>query len=132
MIDKIKDLIAGKTTFLNERSNQWPTVRKNHLLIQPFCQVCGTQDSLEVHHMLPFCLDKSKELDPTNLITLCESGGKGICCHLFFGHLGSWKKYNPNVLVDVVLWSVKLINALTNDSKVNLTIQDSQKDSPQP
>ena len=35
------------------------------------------------------------ELDPNNLITLCDKS-----CHLYFGHLKYYKSWNPDVLVD--------------------------------
>jgi len=46
---------------------------------------------------MPFHLDPAKELDPTNLITLCMSKKE---CHLYIGHGGSFKQYNPNVRSD--------------------------------
>jgi hypothetical protein len=38
------------------------------------------------------------ELDPANLITLCDR------CHLFVGHLGLWASYNPTCRADVLTW----------------------------
>ena len=40
------------------------------------------------------------ELDPTNLITLCEIKGREH--HLLLGHLDDWESYNVNVRRDVV------------------------------
>ena len=84
--------------FLGEppRSTKWPTVRKHHLIEQPYCKMCGGVENLQVHHMLPFHLDESKELDDANLITLCEC--PGIECHLKHGHLGNWHIFNPQIL----------------------------------
>lgn len=61
---------------------------------------CGGTKNLEVHHVKPFHIDPTLELDPTNLITLCEEMSKE--CHLKKGHLGNWKKVNENVLSDCV------------------------------
>lgn len=77
------------------RSNQWSTVRKHHLEKEGWCRYCGGTKHLEVHHIEPFHINPSKELDEQNLITLCENIGKD--CHLKIGHLGNWKKFNPNV-----------------------------------
>ena len=94
------DVAAGKTPSLKLRSNQWPKLRRAHLALQPLCQVCGGSDKLEVHHIMPFHLDPSLELQPTNLISLCESKKPGLLCHLAVGHLGNYRDVNPDVVAD--------------------------------
>jgi hypothetical protein len=79
------------------RSSKWPALRLQHLKSSGECQVCGGKDKLEVHHIIPVHVDPSLELQPYNLITLCESGLRGVNCHLFFGHLGNYKKWNIEV-----------------------------------
>ena len=83
-----------------KRSSQWPGVRKAHLKKQPNCVVCGGSKKIEVHHIRPFHLHPQLELDPKNLITLCENDGDGVNCHLAVGHLGSFKSYNEHVKRD--------------------------------
>lgn len=78
------------------RSSGWPKVRNEHLARDPVCNVCGSKEDLNVHHIVPFHVDKSKELDPTNLITLCNAHG----CHFAFGHLFNWQSSNPTVKKD--------------------------------
>ena len=98
------------------RSPEWPSVRDAHLKIQPLCQVCGGTSKLNVHHILPFHLDQSKELDPTNLITLCESG-KPLNCHLIIGHADNFAtKWNPNVISDSKLWNKRLTAKTETDA----------------
>lgn len=80
-----------------KRSDKWPTVEKHFREAHPTCAACGGKDRLNVHHCMPFHLDPSKELDPTNLITLCMGEKE---CHLHIGHGGSFKQYNPNVRRD--------------------------------
>jgi len=91
------------------RSNEWKRIRSEHLKKFPECAVCGSEDNVVPHHIIPFHADKSQELNPENLISLCEN--RTFNCHLFFGHLKNWKKYNSNV-VDVVedakIWREKL------------------------
>jgi len=65
---------------------------------QPVCQACGTEKNLQVHHIVPVHIDPSKELDPGNLITLCELVRHD--CHFHLGHLLNWKAYNPTVVED--------------------------------
>jgi 5-methylcytosine-specific restriction endonuclease McrA len=81
------------------RSPQWSRVEKEHLLREPTCMACGTRKNLQVHHVKPFHLHPKLELDPNNLITLCEAKGKDH--HLLLGHLDEWKSYNSNVREDV-------------------------------
>lgn len=92
------------------RSSEWPKVRKKHLALHPFCAVCEGNKSIEVHHIKPFHSHRELELDPNNLITLCESGHNGVICHQFFGHLGNYRSINENITVDVMLWRDKLHN----------------------
>lgn len=79
----------------SNRSWQWKDVRKKHLESQPYCQACGRKDNLEVHHIVPVHINPSRELDGSNLITLCSKG-----CHLMFGHLMDYKSWNPHVVAD--------------------------------
>lgn len=80
-----------------KRSDKWPTVEKHFKEAHPTCAACGGTARLNVHHCIPFHLDPTKELDPTNLITLCMGEKE---CHLHIGHGGSFKQYNPNVQQD--------------------------------
>jgi len=107
IIKAIKDKIQG---IPGTRSSKWPTVRKHHLIANPTCAVCGGTEVLEVHHIEPFHLNPELELDPTNLITLCESKKNGVTCHLFFGHCGNYKSFNKNVEEDAKAWKEKLDN----------------------
>lgn len=108
VIKNIKDVIEGKASFGHKRSNKWPTVRKNHLKSNPTCAVCGGKEKIEVHHIKSFHQYPELELAPDNLISLCESKSFGIVCHLFAGHLGSYKKTNPSVVEDAAYWNNKL------------------------
>jgi 5-methylcytosine-specific restriction endonuclease McrA len=82
-----------------ERSPQWSRVQKEHLLREPACVACGHKGrGLQVHHVKPFHLHPQLELDPRNLITLCE--GRGRDHHLLLGHLGEWQSYNEHIRED--------------------------------
>jgi 5-methylcytosine-specific restriction protein A len=107
-INEQRDLKLGKSDGKRKRSSKWESVRKNFLLTNPCCAVCGGKDKLNVHHLKPFHTNPELELDPNNLITLCESGKKGVNCHLFVGHLGDYKKINKECTKDAKTWSAKL------------------------
>jgi hypothetical protein len=85
------------------RSSKWPKVRDTHLKTDTSCNVCGSKEDLIVHHIIPFHVDKSKELDPNNLITLCNHNG----CHFTFGHLFNWSSFNPNIIADAKTFKQK-------------------------
>ncbi len=89
------------------RSSQWPKVRAAYLAEHPRCEACGGREGLQVHHVLPFKAagdadedgdGVTNELDPDNLITLCT--GDTMNCHLWLGHAGNFKTYNPCVRED--------------------------------
>lgn len=107
-----------KATFLqNNRSPEWPNIRKQHLEKQPECQACGTKNKLEVHHIEPFHVNPSRELDPNNLITLC-----GRNCHLVFGHLMDYSSWNDNVIEDCKVYLTKV-----NERPYKIHIKSSKK-----
>jgi len=108
IIKNIKDVFQGKASFKQKRSSKWPTIRKRHLKSNPRCIVCNGTEKLEVHHIKPFHECPELELEPTNLITLCESKSHGVVCHLFIGHLGNYKKSNSSVIEDAKMWCMKL------------------------
>jgi hypothetical protein len=64
-------------------------------MIQPTCQFCGGNRVPEVHHIEDFADHPDLELDPSNLITLCEGPPE---CHLRVGHMGNWHTINPSCL----------------------------------
>jgi hypothetical protein len=108
-ITTLKEMNEGKTPS-KKRSSHWSTTRKHHLEKNAECALCGNTKKLNVHHIKPFHLHPELELEESNLITLCEDRSNGVYCHLFFGHLGSYKDINPDVLADVALWREKLKN----------------------
>jgi 5-methylcytosine-specific restriction protein A len=85
---------------------RWPLVRDAHIEQHPYCAVCGSGKDVIAHHKKPVHLFPELELDPANLITLCE-GRKACNCHLEFGHLGDWKLYNPSIEMDAPWWYFK-------------------------
>jgi 5-methylcytosine-specific restriction endonuclease McrA len=97
IVEAIKDRVSGKVPLLSRRSSHWPKVRADWLAKNGSCAACGQTDHLQVHHVKPFHIDPSLELDESNLITLCEDE---YLCHLHIGHLGSFKNENPNVRED--------------------------------
>jgi len=117
MIKRIKDLVQGKSPAAAKRSGHWSTVRKHHLKKNAECVVCGDKSKLEVHHIKPFHTHPELELEPSNLLTMCESKSYGIICHLLIGHNGSYKNINPNVVEDSSSWREKLkqTNKQTNN-----------------
>ena len=99
-IRKIKDPVSHG----EKRSPKWEAVRKEFLEKNPTCAVTGfsAKDkgvALEIHHKKPFHLHPELELDPNNLITLARKCPWGNI-HIMYGHLGSFKSFNPNIEED--------------------------------
>lgn len=81
----------GEVVAKKARSPQWPKIMGEHLSEHPECAACGGDEDLNVHHIVPYHLDPSRELDPENLITLCRFH------HFDLGHLGHWVAWCPVV-----------------------------------
>lgn len=84
------------------RSPHWRKLAHDTVEAHPFCVVCNTKGGLQVHHIRPFHLHPELELTPSNLVVLCQPH------HFLFGHLCDWKKWNPSVMADVVIWAGKV------------------------
>lgn len=121
MITRIKDAVSGKVPLSSKRSTRWPKVRAKHLESHPVCACCEGSKDLSVHHIHPFHLYPNLELEPDNLVTLCESKKNGINCHLLLGHLGNFKNVNPDVIADVAVWNVKLKPDNCNHDRLDVT-----------
>lgn len=99
----------------HERSPEWGRVEKEHLQREPACIACGYRGKgLQVHHIKPFHLHPALELDPSNLITLCEIKGRDH--HLLLGHLDNWESYNAHVREDVRRFYNKTADQIRSDS----------------
>jgi 5-methylcytosine-specific restriction protein A len=104
----LKDRVQGKAPKGAKRSPDWSKIRKAHLKAHHRCAVCESTSKLEVHHVVPFHIAPDQELNPDNLITLCENKKYGINCHQLIGHLGNYKRINPSVEIDAMMWNKKL------------------------
>ena len=51
--------------------NKWRRAKDNHLINEPTCRVCGTDDRLTVDHITE-AADGGELYDDSNLQTLCE------------------------------------------------------------
>ena len=104
----MKDRVQGKAPKGARRSSKWRKVRAAHIKKYPCCAVCGLTSKVECHHVIPFSLAPDLELDPNNLVTLCENGKYGVVCHRHYGHLGNYRRANPNAKIDILTWRIKL------------------------
>lgn len=104
----IADRIQGKAPKGARRSKDWPAIRRQHLAEHPACAVCESTRKVEVHHLVPFHLAPDLELEPTNLLTLCENKRYGINCHLLIGHVGNYRRVNVVAELDAIVWNSKI------------------------
>ena len=99
-----------------QRSPHWSRVADEHLLREPACVACGYKGRhVQVHHVKPFHLHPDLELDPNNLITLCEARGREH--HLLLGHFDSWHSYNEHIRADVRHFYRKTAAQIRQDMK---------------
>ena len=99
-------IVPMRPVYGTPRSGKWPTLEKKWLELHPNCAACGGDTQVSVHHKKPFHLHPDLELDPTNLISLCERH----CCHLMVGHSGDWHAYNPHVADDAKFLAARIAN----------------------
>ena len=84
------------------RNPDWSKIRNIYLQKNPYCEICGSKKKLEIHHIAPVHIDKTKELVFSNLITACREH------HYFICHLNSWKSWNTEVKNDAQMWYNKI------------------------
>ena len=103
--------LEGIKTHGVPRSPKWEDCKKEFEKNNPkVCAVCGDTEGIQLHHKKPFHLHPELELESSNLIWLCENQ-KGLFCHLYFGHWGSFKnKYNSDIDSDAKLWNTRFNN----------------------
>jgi len=58
-----------RTGRVTGRGSQWKRIRAEAIKKAPFCAICGTTKSLQVHHIIPFRI--SRDNAQNNLIPLC-------------------------------------------------------------
>jgi hypothetical protein len=91
------------------RSPHWPAVEKAFRKIHPQCVACLVKSvaHVQIHHRFPFhyCVALGRpdlELDPRNLITLCEWKSPAPNHHLLIGHLDNFQSSNLAVAEDAI------------------------------
>lgn len=117
--EEVPEVVVGdgeqEPTYTTPRSSGWTAFRNAWVQKNPYCVMCGTTGNPHVHHVIPFSVQKSLELDPANVVTLC--GPKEKNCHLHWGHdpdgkygpaKPNWKKYNEKLREDIETYGVKL------------------------
>lgn len=82
--------IAVGASHEHPRSSKWPAVRNKFIAEHQTCCVCGAKAEV-VHHVQVFHEHPELELDPENLVSMCDR------CHLLVAHLGDWRNVNPDV-----------------------------------
>jgi len=85
------------------RSGSWGKFKRDFEKSCPKqCAICGNKKS-QLHHVTPFSVDPSMELDVTNVLWLCEGLGT-LNHHRGVGHLGSFLSYNKEIFTDARIW----------------------------
>ena len=109
MLSRLLNWMLASSQPKVRRSPKWGAVRQAHLGVEPVCQACRGEKRLEVHHVIPVHVDPTRELDPRNLLTLCEAPGRH--CHLIFGHAYDWRLHVPKVREYLSQWRLVVAEA---------------------
>ena len=70
------------------------------------CIACGQREGLTGHHVVPYHLDPSREMDPKNVVPMCADR-----CHLVHGHFNDYSLANPTVREDCAAYLAKRMAA---------------------
>lgn len=89
------------------RSPKWDSWVKAFLRGKT-CIACGSRDGLTGHHVIPFHVDPSLELDAGNVVPLCSDR-----CHIVWGHLDDFRLDSPTVREDAAEHLAKRLAAKT-------------------
>lgn len=88
--------VMGEQAYGASRDPAWDALSNEVIADHPWCAACGGTKFLQVHHIIPFHKDPSRELDRKNLIVLCMA--PTLKCHWIQGHCGrSWSCWNEDV-----------------------------------
>lgn len=91
------DIVEVPKKKINHIPNKrkWLDIQRKFLRHNKKCAVCGTENHIEIHHIIPVNIAPHLMFEESNLISLCR---KGKNCHLIHGHLGNFNNFNPNIL----------------------------------
>ena len=73
-----------------------------------------TNPKISIPNKIPVHVDRRRELEWTNLITLCMNPDS--FCHFNLGHLGSYESWNVNVERDADDWLARRSRRPTYDA----------------
>lgn len=100
------------------RASGWGELARETVEQHPYCSCCRAERDLQVHHVRPVHLFPAEEMMPHNLLVLCRR------CHLFVGHLGDTRRWNPMARSDASKWRRKIGQA--EEERKTLTTQGVQ------
>jgi 5-methylcytosine-specific restriction protein A len=96
LVSKPEPVSTAKNDFFAEASRdpRWKPFRNNYL-VNKRCAICDSTENLELHHKKSFHDHPELELDPGNVVALCENPSRN--CHFVFGHLMNWRLVNDDI-----------------------------------
>jgi len=94
-IKDYKDYLKLEARLITQNPKEWfkwYKLQRAFVKEHPYCEMCGWDKKLNVHHIKPRHLFPELSLEWFNLITLCRE------CHFRFGHFLNWGDYNKNIV----------------------------------
>lgn len=85
---------AGWSTLHPVQAKEARAAMQKYRELHPACEITGSKNKVQVHHIIPVWKDPSLAADPNNFISLSASAH----IHIIFGHNNNFGKYYvPNV-----------------------------------
>lgn len=80
---------AGWSTLHPVEASKTRKAMREYRKMHPACEITGSLNKVQIHHIVPVWADPSLAADPNNFIALSASAH----IHIIFGHNGNFGKY---------------------------------------
>lgn len=98
-LDKVRFTIqnAGWSILNPIKASEAREAMNNYRKLHPVCEITGSPNKVQVHHIIPVWADPNLAADPNNFISLSAQAH----IHIIFGHNGNFGKYYVKNVKDI-------------------------------
>lgn len=101
---------AGWSTLHPIQALQAQKAMQQYRELHPVCEITGSKNKVQIHHIIPVWADPTLAADPNNFIALSASAH----IHIIFGHNGNFGKYYVKNVKDLA----ERIRYIKNQSEI--------------